>query len=360
MKFSIVRSKFLESLKNVQNIAPQKGSLQILENVLMTAEDGKLTMTTTDLDISVKSVADCQVVEKGSSTRPVKLLFSSVSKVAEGIVQIEIGENDSALITAGSAKFRMAGLPAKDYPRLPEGEETCEYSLECATLKEMLRKTAYAASQDDTRRALKGVLMSFKDQKLTMVATDGRRLALVEKEVEFAQDSEKDLVLPIKTVQELQRSLGGEGTVSIKLQQSQVCFEMENVSIYSKLIDDVYPNYVQVIPKNVSEKVEIDRQLLIDALERAFVMNPTTKLVFGDNKLLVSSSDNEKGSASDEVPIKYEGEEIEIHFNPNYIMECLKSIDDDMVKIEMNDGHSPAIIRCSIPFLYVLMPLRVG
>ena len=360
MKFAIVRSKFLEGLKGVQNVVPQKGSLPILEKVLMSVEDGKLTMTTTDLDISVRCVVDCQVMEKGATTLPVKLLFNSVSKAAEGVVQIEVGDNDVALIVAGSAKFRMAGLPAKDYPRLPAADESAEYSLECTTLREMLRKTAYAASQDDTRRALKGVLISFKDQKLTMVATDGRRLALVEKETEFPQDAEKDLVLPIKTVAELQRSLGTEGSVKIKLQQTQVCFEMEHLSIYSKLIDDVYPNYLQVIPRNASEKVSIDRQLLLDALERAFVMNPTTKLVFEDNRLLVASSDNEKGSASDEVPIKYSGEKIEILFNPNYIMDCLKAIDDDEVKMELNDGHSPAVIRCSIPFLYVLMPLRVG
>jgi DNA polymerase-3 subunit beta len=360
MKFSIVRSKFLDGLKDVQNIVPQKGSLPILENVLMTVEDGKLVMTTTDLDISVRSVVECQVVEKGATTLPVKLLANSVSKAAEGILQVEVDSEEKALVTAGLAKFRLIGQPAKDYPRLPEFEDSCEYSMEASTLKEMLRKTAYAASTDDTRRALKGVLFSFKDQKLTMVATDGRRLALVEKEMEFSPDSEKDIVLPSKTVQELFRMLGTEGNVKIKLHQSQVCFEFETKNVYSKLIDDVYPNYVQVIPRNTNEKVDIDRQLFLDALDRAFVMNPTTKLVFDDNKLLVASSDNERGSASDEVPIKYAGERIEIHFNPNYIMECLKAIDDDVVKMELKDGHSPVVIKCSIPFLYVLMPLRVG
>ena len=360
MKFSIVRSKFLDGLKDVQNIVPQKGSLPILENVLMTAEDGKLVMTTTDLDISVRSVVECQVVEKGATTLPVKLLANSVSKAAEGIIQVEVDSDEKALVTAGLAKFRLIGQPAKDYPRLPEFDDSSEYSMEASTLKEMLRKTAYAASTDDTRRALKGVLFSFKDQKLTMVATDGRRLALVEKEMEFSPDSEKDIVLPSKTVQELFRMLGTEGNVKIRLQQSQVCFEFETKNVYSKLIDDVYPNYMQVIPRNTNEKVDIDRQLFLDALDRAFVMNPTTKLVFDDNKLLVASSDNERGSASDEVPIKYAGERIEIPFNPNYIMECLKAIDDDVVKMEMKDGHSPVVIKCSIPFLYVLMPLRVG
>ncbi len=364
MKFTIVRSQFIEGLKSVQNIVGAKGSLAILQNVLLEANGDELKMTTTDLDISIKTSAKCETEESGATSLPVKLLFNSINKAAEGLVEVEVGEDEKASITAGSARFRMTGLPEKDFPRLPQDEDAYTYEIEGQTIKEMLRKTAYAASQDDTRRTLKGVLMSFKEQKLTMVATDGRRLALVEKEMEFPADAERDIVLPSKAVQELQRAINGEGKVKIRVQKSQVSFETANMRIYSKLMDDAYPNYVQVIPRSCKESITVDRQLLLDALERASVMTMdeahSTKLIFEDNRLTVTSAVNDIGSASDEVPIKYAGDKIEIMFNPNYVMDPLKAIDDDEVKIELNDGHAPAVIKCSIPFLYVLMPLRIS
>ena len=364
MKFTIVRSQFIEGLKSVQNIVGAKGSLAILQNVLLEANGCELKMTTTDLDISIKTSAKCETEESGATSLPVKLLFNSINKAAEGLVEVEVGEDEKASITAGSARFRMTGLPEKDFPRLPQDEDAYTYEIEGQTIKEMLRKTAYAASQDDTRRTLKGVLMSFKEQKLTMVATDGRRLALVEKEMEFPADAERDIVLPSKAVQELQRAINGEGKVKIRVQKSQVSFETPSMRIYSKLMDDAYPNYVQVIPRSCKESITVDRQLLLDALERASVMTMdeahSTKLIFEDNRLTVTSAVNDIGSASDEVPIKYAGDKIEIMFNPNYVMDPLKAIDDDEVKIELNDGHAPAVIKCSIPFLYVIMPLRIS
>ncbi|MCR5751031.1 MAG: DNA polymerase III subunit beta [Kiritimatiellae bacterium] len=364
MKFKIIRSKFIDGLKAVQNVVAGKGSLPVLQNVLLEGKGKELTLTTTDLDISIRAVVECEIVEQGVSTLPVKLLFNSISKAAEGEIEVEIDAKERASIKAGSAKFKLAGLPESDFPRLPKDEEAYAYMIPQATLREMLRKVFYAASQDDTRRTLKGVLMSFKDSKLTMVATDGRRLALIEEELEFPKDAERDIVLPSKVVQELLRSLGGEGETAVTVQKTQVSFKMGSVMIYSKLMDDVYPNYKQVIPSETKEKITVDRQLLLDALDRASVMTMdeahSTKLIFSEGKLTVSSAASDIGEAKDEVPIKYVGETIEIIFNPTYVMDPLKAIEDDEISININNGHSPAVIRCSIPFLYVLMPLRVS
>lgn len=364
MKFKIIRSKFIDGLKAVQNVVAGKGSLPVLQNVLLEGKGKELTLTTTDLDISIRAVVECEIIEQGVSTLPVKLLFNSISKAAEGEIEVEIDAKERASIKAGSAKFKLAGLPESDFPRLPKDEEAYAYMIPQATLREMLRKVFYAASQDDTRRTLKGVLMSFKDSKLTMVATDGRRLALIEEELEFPKDAERDIVLPSKVVQELLRSLGGEGETAVTVQKTQVSFKMGSVMIYSKLMDDVYPNYKQVIPSETKEKITVDRQLLLDALDRASVMTMdeahSTKLIFSEGKLTVSSAASDIGEAKDEVPIKYVGETIEIIFNPTYVMDPLKAIEDDEISININNGHSPAVIRCSIPFLYVLMPLRVS
>ena len=364
MKFKIVRSKFIEGLKSVQNIVAGKGSLAILQNVLLEAQGHELKITTTDLDISIRTVCECEVTEAGSTTLPVKLLFNAIAKVVEGEVNIEVDAKERADISAGNARYKLAGMPESEFPRLPQDEEAYSYHISQVLFKEMLRKVSYAASQDDTRRTLKGVFISFKDSKLTMVATDGRRLALVENELEFPKECEKDIVLPYKAVGELQRSLGTEGDISLTIQKSQICFQIGEMRIYSKLMDEVYPNYRQVIPKETSEHVSVDRQLLIDAIDRASVMTMdeahSTKFIFENGKLTVMSTASDIGEAKDIVPIKYAGEKIEIMFNPSYVMDPLKAIDDDEVTINMNDGHSPAVIKCSVPFLYVLMPLRIS
>ena len=364
MKFKIIRSTFIEGLKSVQNIVAGKGSLPILQNVMIEAKGNELKMTTTDLDISIKSVCKCEVEEAGVTTLPVKLLFTAVTKVAEGEIEVVVDAKERATISAGNARYKLAGMPESEFPRLPNDSDAYTYSLPQQTFREMLRKVAYAASQDDTRRTLKGVLMSFKDSKLTMVATDGRRLALVENEVEFPKNAEKDIVLPSKAVAELQRSMNGEDNLSLIVQKSQICFTLDNVTIYSKLMDDAYPNYRQVIPKETAEHIAVDRQLLLDALDRASVMTMdeahSTKLIFESGKLTVTSAASDIGEARDVVPIKYAGEKIEIMFNPAYVMDPLKAIDDDEVTVNLNDGHSPAVIKCSIPFLYVLMPLRIS
>jgi len=364
MKFKIIRTKFIDALKSVQNIVAGKGSLAIIQNVLIEAVGKEIRLTTTDLDISIKSAVECEVSAEGATTLPVKLLFNSMLKAPEGEIEVEVDEREQATVKAGSSRLRLNGKPAAEFPQFSSDEENYVYTVPRQTLLEMLKKTSYAASQDDTRRTLKGVLMSFKDSKLTMVATDGRRLALVEQEIEFPSNAEKDIVLPAKAVQELQRSLNGEGNVCIRVQPSKICFDFNGVQIYSKLMDEAYPNYRQVIPTECSEKISVDRQLLLNALDRASVMTMdeahSTKLTFSANMLTVSSAASEIGEAKDEVPIKYAGETIEIIFNPTYVMDPLKAIEDDEVTINLNNGHSPAVIRCSIPFLYVLMPLRIN
>ena len=366
MKFKIVRSKFLESLKRVQNIVVAKSSMMIIQNVQIEAKDKQLFLTTTDLDISIRSSVPCEVIEEGSTTLPAKLLVNAISKAVEGPIEIEIDPNDRAQISAGSALFKLSGMAVADFPTLPSDSNSFEYTLPQNVLRDMLHKTSYAASQDDTRKTLKGVLMSFADAKLTMVATDGRRLALAECDVDFPPEEKRDIILPSKVVAELQRSLSNDGSEArISIEKTQISFKLgDDTRLYSKLLDEIYPNYRQVIPGELNERVVIDRQLLLSALDRVSVMtmdeSNSVKLTFDSNELTVSSATSEAGSARDMVPVKYGGPHIDIVFNPNYVMDPLKTIDDDEVTIEMNDGSSPALLKCSTPFLYVMMPLRIN
>lgn len=362
MKFTITRSKFLEGLKSVQNIVPSKGSLQILQNVMIKGADNRLILTTTDFDISVQTEVECEIKEPGSTTLPVKTLFDIASRVSDNVVEVEVDENDNALITSGRSVYKVKGMSVIDFPPIPNEEGSFSYKIQQVKFKDMLRKTGYAITQDETRKTLRGLLMSFQEGKLTMVATDGRRLAMVSQEVEFPVDANRDVILPAKTIAELPHSLSNSGDVNIKIEKTQITFNLGSTKIFSKLLDQVYPNYRQVIPASMPCSISIDRQMLLDALNRVSIMaNDQTnavQLVFDDNKLMVFAKNNDMGNARDEVPIKYAGEKVEIMFNPNYVIEPLKSIDEDEVSFELNNGHSPVLIRCSVPFLYVLMPLR--
>jgi len=362
MKFQITRSAFIDGIRKVQNVISGRDNLAILQNVKIDATETGLTLTTTDLDITIKCQIDAEVKVPGSTTLPAKLLAAAISKAEDGVIEVAVDEKDQATITSGHARYRLAGKSSRDFPVISESEETSVYTISKAVLGEMFRKTAYAASQEDTRRALKGVLLSFKNGKLTMVATDGRRMAKVEQELEFPAVNENDIIVPSKAVAEIVRSLSGEGDAKIIIRKANLCCEVDGVRIFSKLIDDTYPNYNVVIPTNLTETVQVDRQLLMKALERASVMSMdesrATLLTFEANLLTVSSGQSDIGEVKDEVAIKYIGEKIETGFNPAYIMDALRAIDDDEVTIKISNGHTPIIIACSVPFIYVLMPLR--
>ena len=364
MKFSVVRSKFLDGLQRIQNVVSGRGTLQILQNAMIEAEGDRLCMTTTDLDISERCYVECQIEEPGSTTLPIRRLASIIRELDEGQIMVEVDEDDVATVQSGSSYFKIIGMSVRDFPTVPVTEGKFCYRIDQGVLREMLRKTSYAISQDETRRVLNGVLMAFKDNKLTMVATDGRRLALVEQEIEFPPEAEAELILPNKAVTELMRLLGNEGDLKVYAQKNQAVFEIGTTMMSSKLIDGVYPNYRQVIPGACDERVVIEREALLSALRRVSVVTTdksnATRLTFSANQLTISINTPDVGEGRDTLPVKYAGKEISIIFNPEYVMDPLKNIDDDEVFLEMNDGHSPALLKCNVPFLYVLMPLRIS
>lgn len=363
MKFSIVRAKLVDALQKVQNVVAARNTLQILSNALIRAEDGRLWLTTTDLDISVRAGVEAEIVEAGSTTLPVRRLLSIVRELPEGKIEIEVGEDDHATVQCGSSFFKIIGLPMRDFPPVPTSDGPVGYRIDQGAFREMLRKTSYAASQDETRRMLNGVFLSFKDAKLTMVATDGRRLALVEHEVEFSPEAEAEMILPTKAVNELMHILGEDGDLKIFVQKNQIVFEFGDVTMSSKLIDGVYPNYRQVIPSGCDERVVLGREELLTALRRVSLITTdkanATRLTFTNNQLVISTQTPDVGEARESMPVKYAGREIAVIFNPEYVMDPLRNLNSDEVYFEMNDGHSPALLKCDLPFLYVLMPLRV-
>lgn len=364
MKFSIEKDQILEALQKVQSIVSQRTALPILSNVLLEAEEGQLTLTTTDMEVSVRTAISADIEEPGATTLPARRFFSICRDLPSHQVDISVSSKDVAEISSGSYFGRLEGLSKDDFPPMPSFEENSSYNLAQSTLKDMLHKTAYAASTDESRAILNGSLMSFRDGKLTTVCTDGRRLALVEQEIELDEQGEIDIVVPTKTINELVKTLSEEGDVVIKTSTTQVAFEFGNILVISKLVDGTYPNYRQVIPSQCEERIAIERDMLLGAIRRVSIMlddqAASVKVQLTENRLELLTSSPEIGEARESVPVKYEGKDITIAFNPAFMMAPLKHLDSDEIFLELSDELSPGVIKSNVPFLYVIMPIRVS
>jgi DNA polymerase III subunit beta len=229
--------------------------------------------------------------------------------------------------------------------------------------KAMLQRTGYAASTDESRQVLNGALLSFKEGRLTIVATDGRRLALIEQEVEFPKEAEADMVLPSKTIAEMIRTIDGEGAMKIHATANQVAFESGKVVVVSKLVDGAYPNYRQVIPPQCEQRITIEREQFMSAVRRVALLTSdqsnSVKLTFAKNRVEVSAATPDVGEAKETIAVKYTGPDISVSFNPAFLLDPLKSLVADQVYFELNDEISPGVVKTDDPFLYVIMPMRM-
>ena len=237
MKFTISKESILQGLAKFQAILNAKTTLPVLSNVMIKASDGQVELSTTDLELSVRTSVEAQVDEEGSTTLPVRKFFSICRELPGGDIVVTVDDANMATIKCQASRFKIIGISDEDFPPVPDCSEGNPYTLSQAVLREMLQKTGYAASTDETRYILNGVLMSFRDEKLTVVATDGRRLALVEQEVESPAESERDFILPTKAVNELLKTLGDEGEVTVQATDNQVAFSFGTIRVVSKLID---------------------------------------------------------------------------------------------------------------------------
>lgn len=364
IKFKVTKESILDGLQRVQNVVSTRTTLPILSNVLVQAVTGSLSLTTTDLDVGVRCKVEADVSKAGSTTLPARKLFSILKEVVAAEIEVEVDDRNAASIRCGSSFYKIMGLPEEEFPRFPESAAGKSLKIEQSVLRDMLKKTAYAVSNDETRYVLNGVFMGFKGDKLTVVATDGRRLALVEHDVEIPKGGETELILPSKAVGELERLLGDKGDVKLSIGENQIIFEADGTTLASKLIEGTYPNFRQVIPTETKERVPLERELLLAALHRASILasekTQSVKLNFAKNTLTITATTPEVGEAKETLSINYKGKEVTIAFNPQYMMDPLRNLDADEVFLEFTDELSPGVIKINAPFLYVLMPMRLN
>ena len=364
MKFTISKEAFLTALQQVQHVVSTRTTLPILSNVLLKAGKGQLQLSTTDLDVAINGSVEAEVTEAGATTLPARRLAGIVRELPSDEVEVSVDEKNVAHIRSGPSYFKVMGLAHDEFPPLPTFTDAKEFKLEQRVLKDCLKKTSYSISTDETRYVLNGILCAFKDGMLTMVATDGRRLAMVEQELEFPQSHEGDIIIPTKAVNEIQRLLGDEGEVILKVASGQVGFDLGNYFLASKLIEGNYPNYRQVIPGESKARIALDRDPLLRTLARVSLLlndkSNSVKLHFSKDNVEVVANSPDVGEARENVAVNYKGADMTIAFNPEFLMAPLRNLVSDEVYLHLIDEISPGVVRSGSNFLYVLMPMRVN
>ena len=364
MKFSVSKEKLLAGLQTVQNVVSTRTTLPILSNVLLQASEDHLRLTTTDLDVGVSGAITAQIEKPGATTLPARRLATIVRELPAAEILVEIDSKNVASIRCGQSFFKILGLPEEEFPPLPKLNESRTFTIGQQILRDALRKTSYAISTDETRYVLNGILFSFKENKLTMVATDGRRLALVDLEIEFPRSQEVDIIVPTKAVTELGRLLGDEGDVRLSVDENQIAFQIGDTLLASKLIEGNYPNYRQVIPAEAKERITLERELFLNAVHRVSLLSSeksnSVKLVFTKNNIEIAANTPDVGEAKESLAVAYKGREFSIAFNPEFLQAPLRVLTNDEVYLDLIDEMSPGVLKIQSPFLYVLMPMRIS
>ena len=364
MKFTVAKDKLLEGLQTVQNVVSTRTTLPILSNVLIRAENGALHFTTNDLDVGMSCSVEAKIEKPGGTTIPARRLAGIVKELPASEVSVEVDGKNVASLSCGPSFFKMMCLPEDEFPALPKLEKAKAFTLPQKVLRDALRKTSYGISTDETRYVLNGILFSFKENKLTLVATDGRRLALVDIEAEFPRSNEVDVVVPAKCITELQRILGDEGDVKLAVGENHVSFEAGGRLLVSKLIEGNYPNYRQVIPAESRERITIERELLLNAVRRVSLLSSeksnSVKLIFTKNNLEIAANTPDIGEAHESLAISYKSKDFSVAFNPIFLQDPLRALTEDEIHLEVSDEMSPGVIKIGTPFLYVLMPMRIS
>lgn len=360
MKLTTSKNQLLELINNVQHAVAARSTLPILSNVLISAQNGRITMTATDLDLRISGSIAAEIEKDGAVTLPAKKLASIIRELPSAEIRFEVDAKHRASIKSGPSFFRIIGLDESDFPPLPKATETKSYKVDCKSFKYSISKTAYASSTDETRYVLNGILALFSDDGLSTVATDGRRLAMVEPFAGFTATSQA--IIPNKTLAEIMRILPDTGDSEVQVSQGQIQIECGDYQINSKLIEGSYPNYRQVIPSDKKTTVTFPRETLLETVRRVSLLSSEksnqVKLHFQPNSVDVSATSPDVGEASETIIIQYYCEEMQIAFNPEYLMHPLKNIRTEEITLDLIDESSPGVIRSDAQFLYVIMPMR--
>ena len=373
MKLTIERSVFLRALGHIQGLVEKRGTIQILSNVLIDASGDDLSLTATDMGLSVVEKLAASIGEKGATTVAAHTLYEIVRKLPDGC-EIELHEDPAAAgrmqLKSGRSRFTLPSLSPDDFPTMPVKESAQSFTMKSDDLRRLIDQTRFAMSVEETRHYLNGIYFHTaddqKDRLLKAVATDGHRLARAHVACPSGAEEIPGVIVPRKTVHELYKILeDSEGEVVITLSESKAIFSLDRIVLTSKLVDGQFPEYERVIPKDNDKSMKVDRQVFSEAVDRVRTVSNersrAVKIALDKGMLTLSVSSPDSGDAVEEIEVEYTADALDIGFNSQYLLDIADQLDDDMICFDFADSSAPALMRGSREdgALYVLMPMRV-
>jgi len=362
MKLTAKRETLLEPLQAVSGVVERRQTMPILANVLLVAKGGRLSVTATDLEVELVAHTELGVETEGEITVPGRKLLDICKALPEGANIKLVQDGDRVTLSAGRSRFTLSTLPASEFPTIDEVSGQQRIKLSQADLKRLLDKTQFSMAHQDVRYYLNGLLIEASKGGLRAVATDGHRLAMAE--MKTTVDGDIQVIVPRKGVLELSRLLHGDGEVSVAIGSNHIQVDLGSIRFTSKLIDGRFPDYDRVIPKD-GEILKADRPTLREALQRAAILSNEKyrgiRLQVSANTLKIQAHNPEQEEAEEEVEVLYTGNDIEIGFNVNYLLDALQAVDGDEVQISLTDGNSSCLISVASDSdcRYVVMPMRL-
>jgi len=371
MKLTIERAALLKSLGHVQSVVERRNTIPILSNVKLEAGDGAVRLNATDMDLDIVEQAVADVSTPGATTVSAHTLYDIVRKLPDGAqVNMDGGGDGQVVLSAGRSRFTLASLSIDEFPVLSGGELPHQFTVTAAELRSLIDRTRFAISTEETRYYLNGIYLHQADRDgtalLRAVATDGHRLASVEVPLPAGADGMPGVIVPRKAVTELRKMIDESGDeVAVSLSESKIRFAFDEAVLTSKLIDGTFPDYQRVIPAGNDKVMEVECHGFADAVDRVSAISSeksrAIKLTLNSGTLVLSASSPEHGSATEELEVSYDGDELEIGFNSAYLLDVTRQIEGEMARFTMADSASPTVMQETddASALYVLMPMRV-
>ena len=372
MKFVIERAILLKTLNHVQSIVEKRNTIPVLSNVRIEALGDGISFKATDMDTEITEIVDAKITETGATTAPAHMLYDIVRKLADGSeVEITFPDDKGQLsIASGRSKFALSTIGVEDFPVISGDKLPVNFSMAREELKDVIDRTQFAVSTEETRYYLNGLYVHAKNEGaakvLRVVATDGHRLACVESPLPQGAEKIAGVIIPRKTISEVRKLLDDTKAenIEIALSDNKVRCTLEEVTLTSKLIDGTYPDYERVIPTDNDKLMEVKVKELANAVDRVSVVAERTraiKMITGDAKIVITTSSPDLGSAWEELEAKYDNESLEIGYNFRYLLDILAEIKGENVQISFSDASSPSVIHdtSDASAIYVLMPMRV-